>query len=244
MPTGNIPEIIISRDQYVISYNKERRAPNWVAWELDASQIGNSGRSRFFLVDAELEKFLAQADSQYKAVDPAEFVDSCFDRGHQVPSADRTDTHANNQITFLMSNIVPQTPFLNRVIWEHLEKYTRDLVRGNNKKVFIIAGPIYSEEFGSIGPLKNILIPSAEFKILWILNEEESWQEINPATPVIAVMMPNRNRDGSQPHLGQGPQSCIPFISENEDWNDWQAYKVSVQEIERLSGLSIFTKLP
>lgn len=160
MPTGEISEIIISREQYVISYNKERRAPNWAAWELEAGQIGNSGRSKFFLVDSELENYLAQADTKYKATDPAEFIDSCFDRGHQVLSADRSDIHENNQITFLMSNILPQTPFLNRVIWEHLEQYTRNLVRTENKKVFIIAGPIYNEDFGSIGPLKNILIPS------------------------------------------------------------------------------------
>ena len=243
MPTGDIPEIIISRDQYVISYNKERRSPNWVAWELELSQMGSSGRSPFFLVDSELELYLAHADSQYKAVDPTEFIGSCFDRGHQVPSADRSDTHENNQITFLMSNIVPQTPFLNRVIWEHLEKYTRDLVRLENKKVFIITGPIFSEDFGSVGPLKNILIPSAELKILIVLDADQSWQDIKASTSIISVIMPNRDRDGSPPTLGQGSQTCKPFISETEDWNDWQDYKASVEEIERLSGLTIFSKI-
>ena len=42
VPASDLSEIIISREQYVISYNKTRRSPNWVAWKLEANQIGTT----------------------------------------------------------------------------------------------------------------------------------------------------------------------------------------------------------
>ncbi|MDO9182302.1 MAG: DNA/RNA non-specific endonuclease, partial [Bacteriovorax sp.] len=122
LPANNNNEIIISRDQYILSYDKIRRSPFWVAWKLEADQIGNSGRANKFLQDTDLEVYLNKSAPTLHAVDPNEYKGSCFDRGHQVPSADRTDSKENNQATFLMSNMIPQTPYLNRVIWEHLEQ--------------------------------------------------------------------------------------------------------------------------
>src|ERR1700688_428539 len=56
LPTTDNSEILISREQYLISYNKNNRAPNWVAWKLEVDQLGKSGRSNKFLQDTELEK--------------------------------------------------------------------------------------------------------------------------------------------------------------------------------------------
>ena len=84
-------EVLISRKQYVLSYNKERRTPNWVAWKLEKADMGTVARQKYFSTDAALDQFL-QTESGDKAVNSFEYKGSCFDRGHQVPSADRDAT--------------------------------------------------------------------------------------------------------------------------------------------------------
>ena len=238
LPSIPANEIIISRDQYVISYNKTRRSPNWVAWKLESDQIGSSGRSNLFLQDPDLESYLIKSPSNLHAVDPTEYKGSCYDRGHQVPSADRTDNIENNQATFIMSNMLPQTAFLNRVIWEHLEQYTRDIVQGQTKKAYILTGPIYDLDFGLIGPKKDIPVPSKNFKIIFFLEANQTPADINPSTQTISVIMPNVLQDGTKVEANEN-QPCKTFLPAMIDRNDWVKYKTTVSEVERLAGFKI-----
>lgn len=235
LPTTNESEIILSRDQYVISYNKNHRSPNWVSWKLEASDLGNSGRTNKFSQDSDLETYLAKK-GQNHAVTPEEYAGSCFDRGHQIPSADRTDNREDNQATFMMSNMIPQTPYLNRVIWEHLENYERTLVR-SGKKLYIVAGPIFDTDFGSIGPNSDILVPSKDFKVIFILDSNQTAADITANTPTIAVVMPNTLEDGSASPIDT--KSCPSFSSpKSGNMNDWEQYKTSISDVEQLSGIS------
>jgi endonuclease G len=239
LPTTKYPEILISRSQYLISYNRNRRAPNYVAWKLVASQIGKIGRSNKFQQDAELEAFFAASRSGEHAVSPTEYKNSCFDRGHQAPSGDRTDSEADNEATFEMSNMIPQTPYLNRVVWEHLEAYTRQLVQEQGKKVFVVAGPIYDEDFGSIGPNHDIPVPSKDFKIIFILDANQADDSITSTTPYIAVIMPNVLKSGKTPipetpGCGGGSSETAPSSKD-----DWRKYSTTINEIESEAGISL-----
>lgn len=239
IPQSENPEIILSREQYVLSYNQEKRVPNWVAWKLEADQIGDSGRSNNFKIDTELDNYLLQHSYRpLRAVNQAEYKGSCFDRGHQIPSADRTDTVENNRSTFFMSNMTPQTPFLNRILWAHLEQYTRDLIQKEGKKAYIIAGPIYDENFGAIGPDHDIQVPSKEFKVIFILNADEGPEDINEKTEVISVIMPNTLQDGSNPMENQD-ELCKPLSGASNGKNDWLRYQTTIRDVENLSGLKI-----
>jgi endonuclease G len=235
--TDNSSEVIISRDQYVISYNRARRSLNWVAWKVEANQLGLTGRTNVFTQDSDLQKYLTEQSSTERAVDPTEYQGSCFDRGHQAPSADRTDNVRDNEATFIMSNMIPQTPFLNRVVWEHLEQHTRDLVR-KGKKTYIIAGPIYDKDYGSIGPNHDIPVPSKNFKIVVVLDGNKTIQDINKTTPIISVIMPNVLEDGSAPTVHAKLCSYQDPISRGDE-NDWEQYKTTVSQIQKLSGVSI-----
>lgn len=238
IPQSNLDEIVLSREQFVLSYNKEKRSPNWVAWTVERASLGNSGRSNNFSQDFEIENYLNQTHLGFHAVVETEYKGSCFDRGHQVPSADRTDSLPNNEKTFLMSNMVPQTPYLNRVIWEHLESYTRDLVKNQNKKVFIVAGPVYNQDFGSIGPNKDIQVPNANFKIIYILDANQDAKDISEKTNKIVVLMPNVLQDGT-PQQTNKPDRCGSMnLAIASDPNDWKKYLSDIQTIEKLSGLT------
>ena len=43
----NREDYLIARPQYVLSYNAEKKTPNWVSWELKESDIGNAPRLPF-----------------------------------------------------------------------------------------------------------------------------------------------------------------------------------------------------
>lgn len=234
LPTTQQSEILISRDQYLISYNKNRRTPNWVAWRLEDRDMGSVKRSNSFNKDSDLENYLARSGERSAPVDPSEYSGSCFDRGHQIPSADRTNNVHDNEETFLMTNMIPQTPYLNRVVWEHFEEYTRDLVKKQGKKVYVIAGPVYDEDFGAIGPNKDIAVPSKDFKILIVVDANRAVSDSISGAQIMAVMMPNVDEDGSKPVASKG---CSGITPGHSNVNDWKQYQTSVQEIEKASGL-------
>ncbi|WP_413560851.1 DNA/RNA non-specific endonuclease [Bdellovibrio sp. HCB209] len=236
LPSTNASEIIISRKQYVISYNKTTRSPNWASWELDPQNMGNADRSNGFSQDTELEEYLAKQGGQYKAVTSTEYKGTCFDRGHQVPSADRTNSSKDNEATFTMANMLPQTAFLNRVLWEDLERYTRDLVTLKNKKAYVIAGPIYDENFGAIGPNKDIPVPSKNFKIVFLLEPNQTAKDISKDTPALAVILPNTLADGSAVPMNENVD-CLAISNLSSNNGDWNAYRTTVDEVEKLTGI-------
>lgn len=96
-------DYLIERAQYVLSYNKEKGEPNWVAWHLDSTWIGRAPRQNNYRADSSLPPGWYQ-------VEPYDYSGSGFDRGHNCPSGDRTSTVADNSETFRMTNMLPQAP--------------------------------------------------------------------------------------------------------------------------------------
>ena len=248
-------EVLISRNQNVVAWSLEHRGPSWVAWRLKDSDLGSVRRTNAFAVDPELEEYLAGRGSH--AVAPQDFQGSCLDRGHMTPSADRTASTAENRQTFLMSNMVPQTAHLNRVIWESFEEHERNLVRGTDQTIFIVAGSIFSEHPGHIGPDKDIAVPAMNFKILF---QADGTTASRPKV-LAAVLMANTTSTGSDPMtdheqacadskanfapapvpaaIGVGPQlftADAPITSRPAN-DAWESYRTSVGEIAQATGL-------
>ena len=233
-------EIIISREQYVLSYNKKHRLLNWAEWKIEASDLGQIPRTNKFAVDQELEDHLEKSNQH--AVKLQDYKGSCFDRGHQVASADRSSSVENNEMTFVLSNMVPQTHYLNRVIWRNFENYARSLVTKLNKTVYVIAGPIYDEDYGRIGVNHDIPVPSKNFKVLVVMDKNQNINDASSKVQIIAVVMPNKLKSGKKPFEDLN-ELCNDEIQDGSTLpvsNDWRQYQTSVAEVERLSGLSIF----
>ena len=68
---------------------------------------------------------------------PADYTNSGYDRGHMVPAADADDKQEMSD-TFLMTNMTPQLPSVNRVAWRMLE----DRVRSTPFK-WVVTGAYY-----------------------------------------------------------------------------------------------------
>lgn len=57
---------------------------------------------------------------------PADYTNSGYDRGHMVPAANADDPKEMSD-TFLMTNMTPQLPSVNRVAWKNLEERVRSV---------------------------------------------------------------------------------------------------------------------
>lgn len=77
----NTSELILHRKGYTVSYNKDLKIPNWVAWELTPEKlIERESRTDKFLPDPDLPESEAVTTNDYKGAD--------MDRGHMCPAGD------------------------------------------------------------------------------------------------------------------------------------------------------------
>ena len=211
---ASIDNYLMVKPQYVMSYNSKTKTANWVSWQLNRSWIGAADRQDNFRPDDALP------DAWYK-VRPNDYTGSGYDRGHIAPSADRTRNEADNSSTFLMTNMMPQVPELNRGLWGDLEDYCRELVQ-QGKELYIIAGPVGRK--GSIGRKEKIAVPAKNWKVIVVLDRQGlGMQGITADTRTIAVMMPN---DASV--KGRG----------------WKSFRVPVKQVERETGLNFLSNVP
>lgn len=154
MPAG-IPSQEKRYEGFNLSFNKENHTPNWVAWELLASETeGTQPRYNTFWNDPEIEGCAYHSD--YKS--------SGYDRGHLCPAADQKWSLQAMTDCFSLANICPQSNALNTGAWRTLETKER-LWAKRDSAIIIISGPIYSpsdkERIGSTG----VRVPGAFFKI-------------------------------------------------------------------------------
>ena len=231
--------VIISRTQYIISWNMDRRVPTWVSWSVSQENLGESTRTNVFHIDRDLDVVLKEQNR--KSVSPAEYRNTCLDRGHQVPSADRTASEPDNESTFLMSNVTPQSAYLNRRTWVSLERFVRRRVILNGEKAQIYTGAIYPENSEAIGPSRDIHVPSYNFKIV-ALSKEAGHFLGGQSTRYFVVNFANVTSKGTSPVKDQN-QACTdsahtPRLRDDDTQPLWRSYLSSLAQIESASGLS------
>lgn len=147
-----------------------------------------------------------------------DYSGSGFDRGHMCPSADRTVTVTANSATFLMTNMIPQLPANNQGVWANLESYSRTLVSQGNE-LYIISGGHGLQHFIANG---RVAVPAQTWKVIVVLPVgSNDVSRVTTSTRTIAVVMPNSGSIGS----------------------DWRAYRVSVDQVEAITGFDFFSNV-
>ena len=140
---------------FTLSFNKDNRTPNYVAWELLGTEVSTEWpRNDNFWQDEEITGCTKHSD----------YTGSGFDRGHMCPAADQKWSEQAMIDCFVMANMCPQLHDLNAGAWERLEEKER-LWAKRDSAVMIIAGPIYSEGETYIEKSK-VRVPDAFFKVL------------------------------------------------------------------------------
>lgn len=205
---NNFNNFLLLNNYYAVSYNRDKGLANWVAWTLKKENFGDADRQNDYRPDERLP-------SDWKKIFPSYYIRSGYDRGHLVPSADRTNSIEANSSTFLMTNMTPQTPDLNQGSWEKLETYSRSMARRNNDLY------IYTGGYGQKTKLQNtVSVPTNFWKIIVVVPRGS---QINSQTRVIAVDIPN-----------------IYGIKET----NWRDYRTSVRNIEQKTGYDFLSALP
>jgi endonuclease G len=213
---------LLDKPQYAVSYHRDKGRPNWVSWHLASSWLGSTPRQDDFRNDTTLP-------AGWYQVQGTDYSGSGFDRGHHCPSADRTLTVADNSSTFLMTNMLPQSPDNNQGPWANMENYLRTLVTSGNE-LYIVMGGAGSGGTGSNGGTTftiangHVAVPSQVWKVVIVLPSGTSdVSRVTTATRTIAVVMPNT----------QGIRTA-----------DWKTYRVSVDQVETLTGYDFFSNVP
>jgi endonuclease G len=159
---------LIYRNEYVISYDSQKKIPRWVSWYLDSTWLGETKRYKGgFMSD--------------QGVKSSDYNGSGYDRGHLCPSNERTASPTMNRNTFLMSNITPQTKALNQGVWRNLEAFYES--KSREKSIFVIAGTITHTDRRIKG---KIWIPDSCYKIVIVFQNK-----VDSSSEVYSAKMPN-----------------------------------------------------
>ena len=220
--TANADNYLMVKKYFVLSYNNAKGTPNWVSWRLTADDIGSAPRVAFY-PDEDLPK-------GFRKITPTDYTGSGFDRGHMCNHSDRSATPDSSRATFVMSNMIPQSPYVNQKAWDQLEAYCRQLAQQGHKHVYIIAGPFGQGGEGrngkkeQIGKTNQVVVPAQCWKVIMVLDggRGDDRQKISENTRLIAVIMPNDMTVGEE----------------------WAGYRVAVHEVEQLTGYKFFDQAP
>lgn len=146
---------ILNHKYFVIDYNDTLKIPNWVAYYITAGDLMNNValRSEDFRADVELPCNLR--------AEPGDYERSGYDRGHNAPAGDFARCQDAMSTTFLLSNMSPQVPELNRESWMRLEKNIRTRIRSCGRG-WIITGNLFLDSTKTIG--HGVGVPSHCYK--------------------------------------------------------------------------------
>lgn len=221
-PTGatvnptNTSHYLISRTVEALDFANILGQSRWASWDLSSIDMGSATRSTSFYTDTNLP-------AAFYRVKTTDFTNSGYDRGHECPSLDRTDTVANNKAVFFMSNIMPQNPDNNQGPWEAFEYYCQALATAGNEMLLITGPSAFTG--GTLLNSNKVAIPGYTWKIAVVVpaGSGTALSRITAATRVISVKIPNVAGVRSVP---------------------WTNYVTSANQIQADTGYTFFSAVP
>jgi endonuclease G len=155
---------ILYRKGYWVAWSPSLRVPLWSAYAVPVEKLVEHAGDR-------PSKF--KRDNQAKRSTVHEdYTKSGYDRGHMAPNhviATRYGREAQLE-TFLMSNIVPQLPDLNRNAWRLLEEKVAHDLSELGEKIWVITGIVPGEASSKL-PNSSVHIPKGFYKVIASVRE-------------------------------------------------------------------------
>jgi endonuclease G len=169
---------LLSKKAMDICYSCSLKEPKAVIYQINGKLISGYHYSRKHLYFKPDYSLPAKCRSYSK-----DYSKTGFDRGHNAPNAAFSYNKTLQKETFLMSNIAPQKPQLNRRLWAKIEKFTR-IQAIKYKKISVITGSCGN--LGTLGRKRhNINIPKWWYKIIFLPNGK-----------IVSFLAPNSNDVG------------------------------------------------
>ncbi len=161
---------VIGHLGYTLSYNSDFRVPNWVAWELLASEAKAEYRSRE-------DKFIPDPLIRGRQAYDRDYAGSGYDRGHMAPAGDMKWSSQAMKECFYLSNVCPQDHDLNTGAWNDLEQQSR-YEAGYYGKIWIVCGPVFEGSDPKRVGSNDVAVPDAFFKALLARRKDGSYAAI------------------------------------------------------------------
>lgn len=198
---------IVEKEGFFLAYCSDRKIPLWVGYELTDRELeGEHPRLDYFRKDYDLGED-SPVSSSYNG--------SGYDRGHMIPAADVKWSEEAMTHSFLMSNVAPQIPALNRGAWRELEEAIRELAKIEGALI-IITGPVLTgDEYPRIVE-GGTVIPEYYFKVVLDYS--------GPRVHAWGFLMPN-----TEEMLGD---------------REYKDFLFSVDRVEEFTGYDFFAPLP
>ena len=209
------PSQILSYKGFTVSYNNNTRLPNWVAYELTATEVAGDLPRK--------DKFRPDPAANGPQANKEDYRNSGWDRGHMAPAADmKWDAEAMGESCYF-TNICPQNPQLNGGDWKELEEKCRKWAEKHGR-LYIACGPIIlGNEHGTIGA-NEVIIPDKFYKVVLarINGEYRGAGFIFHNSPL------RKSKISGKPPVNRPLES----------------YLVPIDEVEAITGIDFFPALP
>jgi len=160
----------LDNDGFIVGYDRARRRAAWVVYRAAAVNDYQRMPRPQFAADPRLEH--APALSAYNG--PA------YDRGHLAPNYAMSQLYGAQaqRESFYYSNVVPQRPRLNQLLWQRLEELEIDAIAPGVDPLWVMLGPIAAD---------NASVPAAFFRIWIARTRQGGWVSL-------AFIVPQRVR--------------------------------------------------
>lgn len=146
---------------YSFSYNEPCLVSDWVAYPLYENMIKNK-------VDREDSEWVKDPFLNKQCdVTTGSYPDVNYERGHQIPSRDRSGGAMTNQHTFYCSNVTPQLHDFNGGIWKNLEEAVRTW-SASADTMYVVTGCVVDSDCPTVQDRAKqaVAIPKAYYKAL------------------------------------------------------------------------------
>ena len=148
---------VLENRGYISGYSEAQKTPLWVAYRIfDVPMLEYDRKRPSFKKDYRTKVQVSQND----------YTHSGFDRGHMAPNygiATRYGKEAQKE-TFLMTNIIPQNPRVNRHLWKDIEQHVARKYGRYFSEIWVLTGPVFEPSGRRLD--SGVPVPSAYYKII------------------------------------------------------------------------------
>ena len=152
--------VVIKGDHYYSVYDVGLQCPRQVGWDVTPSDLGDTSREPSWAFSQDVPHPLATGNHYDNSR-------TGYDRGHMCPAQDRSCDLLAMRSTFVMSNIAPQVPRLNRGDWKKTESFCRSAARLYDT-VQVLALPIFLNRDTMFIGSHRLAVPHAFIKAAWL----------------------------------------------------------------------------
>jgi endonuclease G len=198
--------VVLDRGSFKIGWSPSLRHPVWAAYHVVKDARFDALKRPKFQKDRSVASSPA----------PDDYARSGYDRGHVVPNRAIVTRYGpdEQEKTFLMTNIAPQRPALNRGPWREMEQRIADLWTARYGEIWVIVGAVSPAAARTKLENTTIDVPEQYYMLIAAQNEE--------GVRALAVLLPQTAE------VNDFPVHNI----------------VTIKELEAATGLEFFPDMP